>query len=423
MALSLLATTSLVITSCSGLASLPLPGGADTGDSPKSYELLFSDVLDLVPLSAVKINGVNVGKVKKISIGPDGWSSQVKIEVRDDVVLSQQAQVRLEQSSLLGEKYLTIVEPAGENPEQSRTEPVPLARTEAGADIEKVLGLMSVILNGGGVANIKPIVDELNRALGGRGAKVNQLLDETNKLVHGLEAQKDNITKALDGLDQLSTRAAAQTEQVTRILKELPEGMRVLEGQRPEFVTLLKQLDRLGESGMAVAGKAQQEIITDLRALRPILQSLGKAAPNVISALPLMLTYPFPDEMIDSFHGDSANLMLSLDLSLLNQLEALGVGQGAPQYQPMLAGQVQPRIDPRNPYFNGNGPRLGFPTITLLPQANSRSGPNTPPSGGKYRLRRPASKSQNFFDGVLYQAFGRDYSKDAATSSPEGSAQ
>ena len=102
------------------------------------------------------------------------------------------------------------------------------------------------------------------------------------------------------------------------------------------------------------------------------------------------MTHPFPDDLLPAVHGDSTNLFMTLDLRLRNQLEALGVGQGTPRYQ---APSVKPpKVDPRNPYVNGNGPRWGWPTISLLPPPpNSRPGPNTPPSGGTYPMN-PAPK-------------------------------
>ena len=39
----------------------------------------FDDVLDLVPQSAVKVDGVPVGRVDDVSVGPDGWTADVGI--------------------------------------------------------------------------------------------------------------------------------------------------------------------------------------------------------------------------------------------------------------------------------------------------------------------------------------------------------
>ena len=59
---------------------LPLPGGTDTGDNPITVTVRFDDVLDLVPMSSVKVNDVSVGQVTDIEL--DGYQAVVKLELR-----------------------------------------------------------------------------------------------------------------------------------------------------------------------------------------------------------------------------------------------------------------------------------------------------------------------------------------------------
>lgn len=393
-----------------GVQSLPLPGGVDTGDAPRTYKIQFDDVLDLVPQSMVKRDGIPVGRVTKVEVPDDQWYAQVTVEVTDAVDLSTEAQASVQQTSLLGEKFIALDDPkAGQDaPRQNPDQPIPVSRTRTATDIEQVLGALAMLLNGGGINQLQPIVSELNKTLDGRTDKVRDLLNETEDLIAGLNRQRDDIVTAIDGLATLSNRAAGQTAQIDRILKQLPEGVEVLEEQRPQFVELLTKLDQLGEVGTDVLGKSRTAIINDLKALRPVLTELSKAAPDLITAAPLMLTHPFPDWLLPGVKGDSTNLFMTLDLRILNQLEALGVGQGTPKYSPPA--RVNVPVDPRNPYYNGNGPRYGWPTITLLPPGpDSRPGPNTPPSGGRYpadsttsgRMPVPRSPGQGILDGPL----------------------
>lgn len=419
-ALALAAVTAAVVAGCgtNGAQSIPLPGGADVGDAPRTYHIRFNDVLDLVPQSAVKSNGVPVGRITKIEVPDNQWYADVTVEVKNDINLSDKATAAVQQTSLLGEKYVALQEPANSDslPRQSSAMPIGLERTRTATDIEQVLGALSMLLNGGGINQLQPIVTELNRALGGRADRLAGLIKHTSSLITGLNQQRDDIIGAIDGLNNLSARANAQTNQIERILKELPQAVGVLEDQRPQFVDLLTKLDNLGQVGTDVLGRARTSLVTDLKALRPVLTELAKATPDLVTAAPLMLTFPFPDDLLPGVRGDSTNLFLTVDLRLQNQLEALGVGQGQPVYSPPERHNVP--VNPANPYYNGNGPRRGWPTITLLPPgANSRPGPNTPPSGGRYpasgTVRRgdasaapagfpkPADDDQRFVDGPL----------------------
>ena len=85
---------------------LPLPGGADTGEDPIRVEVEFADVLDLVPQSTVKVNDVTVGKVTEITL--DDYHAVVDVELRRDVELPANAVAELRQTSLLGEKFVSL---------------------------------------------------------------------------------------------------------------------------------------------------------------------------------------------------------------------------------------------------------------------------------------------------------------------------
>ncbi|MFC9787220.1 MCE family protein [Rhodococcus sp. NPDC127528] len=375
----------LVATGCGsqGIYSIPLPGGAAIGDNPMHLTVQFDDVLDLVPQSTVKVDGVPVGRVENIGVPTDGWTANVDVVVDSSVNLPANALASVQQTSLLGEKFIELKAPAA-NPTVARLSDgatIPVDRTRHATDIEQVLGALSLLLNGGGVAQLQPIIHELTQVFDGREQKVRALLDQANTLVDGLNQQRDDITRALDGLDALSGRVVEQTGQIDKILAEIPPAVQVLNEQRPQFVQMLGQLDRLGQVGTDVLTKSKDSLITDLRALRPTLQALADSGNDLVTVLPLIPTFPFPDGAEKVIHGNSMNLFLSLDMRIGQQLDALGVGQPDPQYVPTPPGYggYVPKIDPSNPYYNGNGPRPGWPTVSLLPLPPIVPAPAPPP--------------------------------------------
>ncbi|GAB2730040.1 MCE family protein [Nocardia thraciensis] len=370
VAATIIGLSAALVTSCSsdGIYSVPLPGGADIGAHPMHIDVHFDDVLDLVPQSAVKVDGVAVGRVDKIEMAPDGWTASVRTLVNSSVQLPANAHAEVKQSNLLGEKFVELSAPR-QDPETSKLKDgsvIPVDRTRHATEVEQVLGALSLLLNGGGVAQLQPIVVELNKALGGREDKARSLLEQANTLIDGLNQQVDDIQRALDSLGTLSTRVGQQTEQIGKILDELPAGIKVLDEQRPQLIGLLQQLDRVGQAGFDVLDKSKDNLIRDLRALQPTLQELGRAAPDLVTAFPLIPTYPFPDEAIHSAIGGSVNTWLSVDLQIGTTLSNLGVGKPDPVYIPPKYGPPVP-VNPSNPYYNGNGPRPGWPTVSLLP--------------------------------------------------------
>ncbi|WP_028477070.1 MCE family protein [Nocardia sp. CNY236] len=364
-----LGVSAVLVTSCggNGIYAVPLPGGADVGATPMHIDIQFEDVLDLVPQSAVKLEGVPVGRVEEITLGADQWTATVRTLVNSSVELPANAHAEVRQSNLLGEKFIELSPPTADpDPQRLRDGSViSLERTRHATEVEQVLGAFSLLLNGGGVAQLKPIVTELNKTLGGREDRVRSLIEQANTLIGGLNQQVDDITRALDGLDTLSSRLSGQTDQIGKVLEQLPEGITILEEQRPQLVGLLGQLDRLGQAGFDVLNTAKDDLIRDLTSLRPTLQELGRAAPDLVTAFPLIPTYPFPDSSLEGTFGGQVNAWLSVDQQIGVTLGNLGVGKPDPVYIPPVGPEVP--VNPTNPYYNGNGPRPGWPTVSLFP--------------------------------------------------------
>ena len=88
---------------------LPLPGGADLGDNPYTIKAEFRDVLDLVPQSGVRVDDVSVGKVTDVQ--RKGWHAVITMQINGDTRLPDDAEATIRQTSLLGEKFVSIATP------------------------------------------------------------------------------------------------------------------------------------------------------------------------------------------------------------------------------------------------------------------------------------------------------------------------
>ncbi|MCT9090170.1 MCE family protein [Streptomyces sp. ASQP_92] len=303
--------------SFSGIDQLPLPGGADLGSHPYDVTADFADVLSLVPQAAVKVNDVAVGRVTKVSLASDGWSAKVTMRIRGDVKLPANSYAQLEQSSLLGEKFVQLSAPAKEAREnaQGRLGPgaaIPLSRTNRNPEVEEVLGALSMLLNGGGVNQLKTITTELNKAIGGREPEVRSMLQRVNTLVTDLDGHRGDITGALDGVNRLSATLATRKEQVATVLTGLSPGLKVLEDQRGSLLTMLKSLDTLSTVAVSTINKSKDDMVADLKAIAPILKTLADSGKDLPDSLQVLLTYPFTDEVLHGVKGDYLNVYLTV---------------------------------------------------------------------------------------------------------------
>jgi phospholipid/cholesterol/gamma-HCH transport system substrate-binding protein len=336
------------------VADLPLPGGAPRGDGYR-VTVEFADVLDLVPQAAVKVDDVTVGSVEKISLS--GWTARVRLRVDKKVQLPGNATASIRQSSLLGEKYVALTPPAGGSAYGRLVDGdvIPLSRTNHGAEVEEVLAALGLLLNGGGLAQLKTINQELAGALAGREPAARDALHQLDAFIGGLDQQKTDIVRAIEALDRLTARLARQRQTVGDAVDALAPGLSVLEDQRRQLTVALTSLGELGRVGTRVVNRSRDDTLASLRALQPILEQLVRAGDALPKSLDFMLSYPFPPNITGALVGDFVNLSARADLDAATILANL-----------VAAGPAAAPAQPRTP---GGAATGGGPTLPSPPSA------------------------------------------------------
>ncbi|MGH8870347.1 MAG: MCE family protein [Actinomycetes bacterium] len=344
--LAAVVATAMVGSGCqfSGVGDLPLPGGVDLGDDAYEVEIEFPDVLDLVPQSSVKVNDVSVGRVEDVRL--DGWHAVVTVQLRDDVRLPDNAEARLRQTSLLGEKFVSLSPPTAEQARGrlSDGDLIPLDRSGRNPEVEEVLSALSLLLNGGGVQQLQTINRELSQVMQGREERIRSVLSELDTFIGGLDQHKAEIVRAIEGLDRLSARLAAQRRTLKVALDDIPPGVKVLADQRRQLTRMLEALSDLGEVGTRVIEQSKADTIADLRALVPIVGKLAEAGHDLPRAMELLVTYPFPSTVGKGVRGDYTNLRITADLDLKN-----------------ILGSLEASAPPATPELPGSGEQGGLP--------------------------------------------------------------
>jgi phospholipid/cholesterol/gamma-HCH transport system substrate-binding protein len=312
----------VMLTGCSfDVYQLPLPGGADTGKDPIRVKVIFDDVLDLVPMSSVKVNDVAVGQVKEVKL--DGYRAVVTLELRRDVDLPDNPVASIRQTSLLGEKFVSLAAPAtGAKGRLSDNDVI--ENGGRNPEVEEVLGALSLVLNGGGVAQLKTIANELNQALEGREDSAKSVLTQVSSLVGQLDRRKADIVDAIEAVNRLAVTAKQHQKSIDNALDELPSALESLDRQRGDLVAMLKGLTRLSDVGVRVINATHASTVSSLQSLDPVLTQLAKAGDNFAKGFSTFLTYPFIDESVGrdpqvarNLHmGDYVNLSIDLQLDL-----------------------------------------------------------------------------------------------------------
>ncbi|WGX97972.1 MCE family protein [Nocardioides sp. L-11A] len=384
------AALAFVLSGCGlggGIYDVPLPGGADVGSDPMTITVDFTDVVDLVPQSSVKVSNIAVGRVSKIELNPDGLSARVTLVIRNDLDLPENTAARLQQSSLLGEKYVALVRPATPaGGDELRTgSHIELAATSQVAEVEQVLGAVSTVLNGGAVGKFQEISRELQKVADGRPEQIRDFLRTTRVFVESLDARKDAIADALESLADLSTTLDGDRDKIATALEGLSPGMKVLAEQRPQLVAMLESLQQLSTVTMRTMNAAKEDMIEDFRLLEPILKNLAAAGDALPESLQILLTYPFPDAVLGAIKGDYLNAFVTTNYSSLPPgCAAMGCPWAQPGFDLGAMASGRPALAPRGsaeappPTTEGKAPATESPSGA--PSSSPTAGSSPSPS-------------------------------------------
>jgi phospholipid/cholesterol/gamma-HCH transport system substrate-binding protein len=338
----------LVMSGCTfnGVYSLPLPGAVGNRGATYTVTVEFRDALDLVPYSAVKVNDAIVGHVHAVrwKIGADGAYAEVDCRLKKSVKLPKNAGATIAETSLLGEKYVALAVPRTDKPQGqlANSDVIDLQSTDRAATVEEVLSSLSLLLNGGGLAQVQVIAAELNHAFSGREPIVRDALERLTTLVGGLNEQRNEIVRALENVNKLTSTLRRQESVITTALDTMPTAIGVLNGQREQLTTMLEAVDHLGRTAGSVIRASRDDLLANLKALRPTLTKLAEAGKFIPPALDIFLNYPFATGSDKVFYGDYGNVWLTIDLYGPQLVDNFAPQSAASAAAPKAAGPAAP---------------------------------------------------------------------------------
>ena len=197
----------VLLTGCSsfdGAYDLPLPGHEVDADEAFEVTAYFRDVLNVVPRSPIMVDDVVVGEVGEVERA--GWNARITLLIREDIKLPDNVIADIRQVSLLGEKYVALESPTEQQPtgRLADGDTIELAATGRNPEVEEVLGALSFLLSGGGVAQLGSITEEANQVMSGREDRLKGLLSSLDSVVGTLDDQKldtnpADVTMPTDG--------------------------------------------------------------------------------------------------------------------------------------------------------------------------------------------------------------------------------
>lgn len=232
------------------------------------YHAKFTDVSGLRAGDDVRVAGVQVGKVSEVSVDPNTRNTAfVSFTLRKDQQLLSNASLVMRYQNLLGQRYLSLVQPARRGTVLPEGATVPITQTSPGFDLTELLNGFRPLFDVLKPADVNKLSESVIKVLQGEGGTVSQLLGQTAQLTNFLADRDALFAKVFDNLTPVLVDLAGQGDELRSTVQDLTTFMSGLADERK---TIGKSI-----SSMSKSLDATDDLLSDIR--EPLGNDVQKA--------------------------------------------------------------------------------------------------------------------------------------------------
>lgn len=227
----------------------------------KTYNATFANVSGLRDGNFVRIAGVEVGKVKKISINDDATVT-VQFFADDSVVLTQGSRAAVHYQNLIGDRYLALEEGTGSVQLLHPGQTIPIERTQPALDMQALIGGFRPLLRALDPDQVNALTGQLIAAFQGQGATISSFLAQTASVTNTLADRDQLVGQVISNLNTLLGSLGEQTKQFDKAVESVSELVKGLSERRTDIT-----------KGVAYLNAAAGSVADLLTQARPPLQN------------------------------------------------------------------------------------------------------------------------------------------------------
>ncbi|MCQ4364479.1 virulence factor Mce family protein [Mycobacterium gordonae] len=200
----------------------------------KIYYAEFTNVSNLRQGKLVRIAGVEVGKVTKISINPDA-TVRVAFTAEDSVTLTEGTQAVIRYDNLFGDRYLALEEGAGGLAVLRPGQTIPLARTKPALDLDALIGGFKPLFRALNPDQVNALSEQLLQAFQGQGPTIASFLDQAAALTNTLADRDQLIGQVVDNLNVVLGSLGGQSDRLDQAVLSLSQLVHGLAERKTEI--------------------------------------------------------------------------------------------------------------------------------------------------------------------------------------------
>ncbi|MFI7062012.1 MCE family protein [Kribbella sp. NPDC050124] len=259
----------------------------------------------------VKLRGIIVGEVRSVSTDGDEATVELSLKPNEVDEISSAVSARILPKTLFGEKYVSLVPPAGAQGRHIKAgDVISRDKTAVGIEIEKVLNDALPLLQAVDPADLNATLNTLATALEGRGAEIAGTLTQLDAYLKKLNPNIPKLMEALAKLTQVSQLYGDATPDLVRALRNLTVTGNTVVEKQVQLQQFFVDVQRLSSTGNTFLKENEDRVIRLGEVSRPVLDLLERYSPEFPCFLKVMSeTAPI---LNDTFRDGRLNINLEI---------------------------------------------------------------------------------------------------------------
>ena len=226
------------------------------------YQAQFNNITGLKSGDFVRIAGVEVGKVKKITLLRDATLS-VEFSADQSVILTEGSRAAIRYNNLIGDRYLGLEEGVGGADVLRPGATIPLDRTEPALDLDALIGGFRPLFRALDPDQVNALSGQLIAAFEGQGATISSFLAQTASVTNTLADRDQLIGQVINNLNIVLGSLGDESEQFDKAVTSLSDLVDGLAARKADIST-----------GLAYVNEASRTIADLLLQGRPPLKEV-----------------------------------------------------------------------------------------------------------------------------------------------------
>ena len=239
------------------------------------YTAVFDDVSSLKGGDSVRVAGVRIGTVDRVDLQPDN-TVVVGFRADRDIVLTAGTKAAVRYLNLVGDRYLELIDSPGSARIAAPGSVIPSDRTEAALDLDLLLGGLKPVVQGLNPQAVNALTNSLIQILQGQEGNVESLFARTSAFTGALADNSQTVQQLIDNLNTVLATISKDGDKFSATVDQLEKLITGLAADREPIGTAITALDSGTASLTDLLTEARQPLagtVDQLARLAPILDS------------------------------------------------------------------------------------------------------------------------------------------------------